>query len=101
MTTMSPGAGRKFTAACLQITSEREFAPNIAAVGDLARRARDAGAEFIMTPEITAMFEPKRDQHLAKATDEASNPALAAFRELAREVDAWLLVGSMAIKLEA
>jgi deaminated glutathione amidase len=91
----------KFTAACVQITSQREFAPNIQAVGDLVRRARDAGAELIMTPEITGMFEPKRDLHLAKATDEAANPALAAFRDLARETGAWLLVGSLAIKLEA
>jgi deaminated glutathione amidase len=91
----------KFTAACVQITSQREFAPNIQAVGDLVRRARDAGAELIMTPEITGMFEPKRDFHLAKATDEAANPALAAFRDLARETGAWLLVGSLAIKLEA
>jgi deaminated glutathione amidase len=91
----------KFTVACVQITSQREFAPNVQAVGDLARRARDAGADLIMTPEITGMFEPKRDLHLAKATDETGNPALAAFRELARETGAWFLVGSLAIKLEA
>ena len=91
----------KFTAACVQITSQREFAPNVKAAGDLIRRARDAGADLIMTPEITGMFEPKRDLHLAKATDEAANPALAAFRDLARETGAWLLVGSLAIKLEA
>jgi predicted amidohydrolase len=70
-------------------------------VGDLVRRARDAGAEFIVTPEITGMFEPKRDLHLAKATGEETNPALAAFRELARETGAWLLIGSLAIKLDA
>jgi predicted amidohydrolase len=92
---------RKFTAACVQLNAQREFAPNIAAAGDLIRRARDAGADFIATPEITAMFEPKRDQHLAKATDEAANPALAAFRAMAKETGAWLLIGSMAIKLEA
>ncbi len=91
----------KFTAACVQMTSEREFEPNIRAAGDLIRRARDAGADLIMTPEITGMFEPKRDRHLAKATDEAANPALAAFRELARETGAWLLLGSTPIKLEA
>jgi len=27
-----------------------------------------------MTPEITGMFEPKRDRHLAKATDEPRTP---------------------------
>ncbi len=91
----------KFTAACVQITARREFAPNIEATSTLVRRARDAGADLIMTPEITGMFEPKRDLHLAKATDEAANPALTAFRELARETGAWLLVGSLAIKLEA
>jgi deaminated glutathione amidase len=91
----------KFTAACVQMTSEREFEPNIRAAGDLVRRARDAGAELIMTPEITGMFEPKRDRHLAKATDEAANPALAAFRDLAREVGAWLLLGSTPIRIEA
>jgi deaminated glutathione amidase len=91
----------KFAAACVQMTSEREFEPNIRAAGDLVRRARDAGAELIMTPEITGMFEPKRDRHLAKATDEAANPALAAFRDLAREVGAWLLLGSTPIRIEA
>src|SRR5260221_692861 len=91
----------KFTAACVQISAQREFAPNIEATSALIRRARDAGADLIMTPEITGMFEPKRDLHLAKARDEAGNPPLAAFRELARETGAWLLVGSLAIKLEA
>jgi predicted amidohydrolase len=93
--------GGKFTAACVQMTSEREFEPNIRAASDLVRRARDAGASFILTPEITAMLEPKREQHLLKAKPEAENPALAAFRELAKETGAWLLIGSMAIKLEA
>jgi predicted amidohydrolase len=96
----APSKGGKFTAACVQMTSEREFEPNIKAASDLVRRARDAGATFILTPEITAMLEPKREQHLAKAKAEAENPALAAFRELAKETGAWLLIGSIAIKLE-
>jgi predicted amidohydrolase len=92
---------REFTAACIQTSSEREFAPNIRAVGDLVRRARDAGADLVMTPEVVGMLEPKRERHLEKATGEADNPALAAFRALAQETDAWLLVGSLAIRLEA
>jgi predicted amidohydrolase len=46
----------EFTAACVQTSSEREFAPNIRAVGDLVRRARDAGADLIMTPEVVGML---------------------------------------------
>jgi predicted amidohydrolase len=94
-------APRAFTAACVQVTAGREFDPNIRAAADLVRRARDAGADFIATPEVVGMIEPKRELHLEKARAEADNPALAAFRELARETGAWLLVGSLAIKLEA
>src|SRR6185312_16729077 len=89
----------KFTVGCVQITAGREFAPNIAATSTLVRRARDRGAELILTTEITGMFEPKRELHLAKATSEADNPALAAFRELAAETGAWLVIGSLAIRL--
>ncbi|HZS82652.1 MAG TPA: carbon-nitrogen hydrolase family protein [Stellaceae bacterium] len=92
---------RKFTVGCVQMTSGRDFAPNVAAAGDLVRRARDKGAELILTPEITAMFEPKRELHLAKARSEEDHPALAAFRELARETGAWLVIGSMAVRLAA
>jgi deaminated glutathione amidase len=98
---MSAETSGAFTVACIQTNSEREFAPNIRIVGDLVRRSRDAGAELILTPEVVGMLEPKRERHLEKATGEADNPALAAFRELARETGAWLLAGSLAIRLEA
>lgn len=90
---------RLFKAACVQTSSAREFQPNIEAVGADIRRARDAGAEFILTPEVVGMFEPIRARHLEKATDEAGNPVLAAFRDVARETGAWLLIGSLAIRV--
>ena len=89
-----------FRAACVQVNSQREFEPNIRAASDLVRRARDAGADLILTPEIVAMFEPKRDRHLEKARVEADHPFVAAFRELARETGAWLVLGSASIKLD-
>lgn len=92
---------RAFRAACIQMNSAREFEPNIRSAAELIRRARDAGADFIATPENTAMFEPVRVQHLAKALPEAEHPVLAAFRELANETGAWLLLGSIAVKLTA
>ena len=63
------------------------------------RRARDAGAMLIATPENVAMLEPRRAAKFAKAEDEARPPAIAAFRDLARETGAWLLAGSLAVKL--
>jgi predicted amidohydrolase len=88
----------KFTAACVQLNSGRDIEPNIRAAGELVRRARDAGADLIMTPEVSDMIEPKRALRLEKARGEASHPMLAAFRDLARETGAHLLLGSIVLR---
>ncbi len=90
----------RFTAACVQLSAAREVEPNIEAAGALIRAARAAGAELIMTPEVSDIMEPKRPLRLAKARDEASHEMLAAFRELARETGAWLLLGSAVVRRE-
>jgi predicted amidohydrolase len=89
-----------FKAACIQLSSAREIEPNIVAAADLVRRAREAGAELIMTPEVSDMMEPKRPLRLAKAKDEANHAMLAACAELARETGAHLLLGSAVVRRE-
>ncbi|HVM79601.1 MAG TPA: carbon-nitrogen hydrolase family protein [Stellaceae bacterium] len=91
----------QFKAACLQLNSGRDVAPNIECLVTLARRARDQGAELIMTPEVSDMIEPDRKLRFEKARAEAEHPMLAAARELARELEAHLLLGSIVVKLEA
>jgi deaminated glutathione amidase len=88
-----------FMAACLQLTSAREVEPNIVAVRDLSRHARDLGADLIMTPEVTDMLEPRRDALLAKVKLESEHAMLHASRDIARETGAWLLLGSAVVKL--
>jgi len=39
-----------FTVACVQFTAGPDPEPNLRVASDLVRRARDAGADFIMTP---------------------------------------------------
>jgi len=90
---------REFTAACVQFTSARDYEPNIRVVSDLIRRARDAGADFVMTPENTGLTEPVGKLRREKARGEADHPVLAALREVARETGAWLLIGSLAVDL--
>jgi len=90
---------REFTAACVQFTSARDYEPNIRVVSDLIRRARDAGADFVMTPENTGLTEPVSKLRREKARGEADHPALAALREITRETGAWLLIGSLAVDL--
>jgi predicted amidohydrolase len=87
------------TVACLQTNSGREVAANIAAVRPWIARARDAGAELILMPENVAMVEPNERLQREKALPEADHPALQAFRKAAKETGAWLLVGSLAIRV--
>jgi predicted amidohydrolase len=89
-----------FTVACIQLNAGREIGPNIESASRLVREARSAGADFILTPENTTCIEPKRDLILAKAQPEASHPAILAFRALAAETGAWLLIGSLTIKID-
>jgi len=89
-----------FKAACIQLNAGREIEPNIRIAADFVRRARDAGADLIMTPEVSDMIEPKRAARAEKARDEASHPMLAAFRDLACETGAHLLLGSIMIRVE-
>jgi predicted amidohydrolase len=85
-----------FTAGCIQHTAGPDPEPNLKVVGDLIRRARDAGADLIMTAEASNLIESGRRRR-DKARREADDPFLAGMRELARELDAWLLLGSLVI----
>jgi predicted amidohydrolase len=85
-----------FTAGCVQFTAGPEPEANLRQVETLVRRARDAGAEFIMTPEASNLIESGKRRR-DKARREADDPFLAGMRELARELDAWLLLGSLVI----
>jgi deaminated glutathione amidase len=93
MTISSTGA---FTAGCIQFTAGPDPEPNLRQVEELVRRARDAGAEFIMTPEASNLIESGKRRR-DKARREADDPFLAGMRELARELDVWLLLGSLVI----
>jgi predicted amidohydrolase len=85
-----------FTAACVQFTAGPDPEPNIAIVSELIRRARDAGADFITTPEASNFIESGQKRR-EKARREADDLFLAAMRELARETGAWIPVGSLVI----
>ena len=85
-----------FTAACIQFTAGPDPESNLREVCDLIRRARDKGADFIMTPEATNFIESGRRRR-EKARPEADDPFLAGMRSVARETGVWLLIGSLVI----
>ena len=89
----------KFTVACVQTNSGRDVEPNIETASQLVRRARGAGADLVLLPEIVNMLEPRSQLARRKARPQDDDPALAAFRALAVDTGAWLLIGSLVIKL--
>ncbi|MBI1205937.1 MAG: carbon-nitrogen hydrolase family protein [Azospirillum sp.] len=90
----------RLTAACVQVNAGPEIAANLEAAGVLVRRARDAGAELIAMPENVSMVVQGRDKILARVRPETEHPGLPFFRALAEETGAWLLVGSLGIRLD-
>ena len=88
-----------FRVACVQNCAERDMAPSIAALEPLIRGAAGDGAQLIVLPEMATMLEPQNPKVLEKAVAEEVDPGLASFRALAQETGAWILVGSLLIKL--
>jgi len=84
--------------ACVQPSSGQDFDDNLRVIGDLVRRARDQGAEFITMPENCSLMEHRTDVVQSSAVSTEDHPAISAFADLARETGAWLLVGSIAAR---
>ncbi|HTV88795.1 MAG TPA: carbon-nitrogen hydrolase family protein [Stellaceae bacterium] len=89
-------SGAAFTAGCIQHTAGPDPDGNLRIVADLVRRARDRGADFIMTPEASNFIETGRRRR-DKAKAEADDAFLGGMRALARELGVWLLLGSLVI----
>jgi predicted amidohydrolase len=88
-----------FTAACIQLRSSGDVAENIRVTSALVRQAAAGGAHFIATPENTNIMAQDGRAKLAATFDEAHDPSLPAFTALAKELNVWLLIGSLHIKV--
>jgi predicted amidohydrolase len=84
---------------CIQNCATDDVQGNIEECVRLARAAHAAGAAFVLLPEHCAALQPADRLTVARAYVEESHPALAAFRALAGELDLWILVGSLAIRI--
>ncbi|WP_207460235.1 carbon-nitrogen hydrolase family protein [Azospirillum sp. SYSU D00513] len=89
-----------FKAACVQVNAGSEIEPSLEDAGDLIRRARDAGADFIATPENVSLMAFGRQRIMERVKREEEHPGIPFFSDLARETGAWLLAGSLGILLE-
>ncbi len=94
---MTEAGQAAFRVGLVQLQSGRTPAPNIDAAAKQIRRAKDGGAAYVQTPEMTNIMQDKRDALFAAIAAEERDPALAAFRDLARALGLWLHVGSLAV----
>lgn len=88
-----------FRAALAQMRSGRSVDANVRDAIALIREAKDKGADYIQTPEVTTLMELDRERLLAELAGEEGNSALATFTDAARDLKVWLHIGSMGIKL--
>jgi len=74
---------------------------NLAAALAAIAEARRAGADYVLTPEMTNVMESKRERLLATIVDEEHDATLAALREFARQHSLYVHVGSLAVRVSA
>jgi deaminated glutathione amidase len=89
----------KFRAGLVQMRSRRAPQANLDEAAALIREAAAAGAQYVQTPEMTNIMELSREKLFAAIMEEDKDICLAAFRELARELNIYLHIGSLAIKV--
>jgi predicted amidohydrolase len=88
-----------FKAACVQMRSGRSVERNVDDAEALIRAAAAAGAQYVLTPEMTTILDRDRASLFAAIGPEETDTSLQRFREIARELGIYLHIGSMAILL--
>ena len=91
-------SNKSFRVACIQNCAGTETAPNLADCEALTREAGGAGAELILLPEYFTGLDIHGNILIPEAFAEEEHPALPLFGGLARELGAWMVLGSLAIK---
>lgn len=82
----------------LQLNVSDDPAANLLVTLSLIEEAVAAGAEFILTPEVTNCVSTSRKHQMQVLSHEADDPSLAAFRKIAARHQIWLMIGSLALK---
>ncbi len=88
-----------FKAAMIQMRAGLTPAANIDAAARMIGEAKSAGADYVLTPEMTNIMEVKRERLFATIAAEDADTSLATLRELARKLGIYVHVGSLAIKI--
>ena len=88
-----------FRAALIQMRSARSPQANVDAAAKLIGEAKRAGADYVLTPEMTNIMEVRREALFTSIVAEDDDTSLATFRELARKLGIFVHVGSLAVRV--
>ena len=95
---MNAAASSAFRVGLVQMRSGLDPQANLAAARAFIEEAARAGADYVLTPEMTNIMEVKRERLFAAIADEERDPTLAALRETARRLSVYVHIGSLAVK---
>ena len=84
----------------MQLNSRSDMTANLRAARDGVLAAALQGAQLIMMPEYVALLDGSGRVMRDNSYPEDQHPALSAFQALAQETGAWLLVGSLTVKID-
>ena len=91
--------GGSFKAAMIQMRSGLQPGANVDAAVRYIGDAKSAGAEYVLTPEMTNILVANREQLFAAVVEEEADASLATLREVARKLGIYVHIGSLAIKI--
>lgn len=98
MTAVLPATAVK--AACVQLNAGSDLPANLTAAAEGVRRAAGEGAQFILLPEYAVLLDGSGRVMREHSPPETEHPAIPLFCDLALETGAWILVGSITVRLE-
>ena len=95
---MSAADRLSFNAAMIQMRSGLDPTANLAAALKSINEAKEAGADYVLTPEMTNILAANCEQLFAKIVTEERDATLTTLREVARKLAIYIHIGSLAIK---
>ncbi|MBB5047635.1 hypothetical protein HNR60_002392 [Rhodopseudomonas rhenobacensis] len=91
-------AAGPFTAAMVQLRTGLLPQPSLEQASALIREAVAAGADYVLTPEVSNMMQPNRAALFEQLAFQDDDLSLKAYRTLARDLNIHLHIGSLALK---
>jgi len=95
---MASGGQAGFRVGLIQMRSGRSPQANLGEAARLINEAKQGGADYVQTPEMTNVMEADRHALFAAIAEEEHDATLATLRDQARSLSLFIHVGSLAVR---